>query len=288
MSCDGFLLIDKPEGPSSFAAVKRARKVFNTKKAGHCGTLDPLASGLLIVAVGKGTRLIPDLPIEPKIYEFGLQFGKTTSTLDREGEIIAEGGRLPSVDEIKNVLPEFTGKIIQTPPKFSAVKINGVPAYKLARKEKDFEIKSREIDIFELSLLDYNIENGLADMRVKCSGGTYVRVLCEQIAQKLSTYGYASYIKRVMIGKFSLENAVSLTCDDEEILDSLKGFWDIFNDRPRAIISAADEKELSHGREVEIDSCDEDRVFLYKENKELAAVAERKDTNKFGPKKVFI
>lgn len=288
MSCNGFLLIDKPEGPSSFAAVKRARKVFKTKKAGHCGTLDPLASGLLIVAVGKGTRLIPDLLIEPKVYEFGIQFGKTTSTLDREGEILAEGGRLPSADEIKDVLPEFKGTISQTPPKFSAIKINGVPAYKLARKEKEFEIKSREINIFELSLLDYDIESGVADMRVECSGGTYVRVLCEQIAQKLSTYGYASYIRRVMVGEYSLSDAVSLGSDDDEIYDSLKEFWDVFNEMPRAIVTLEDEKELSHGREITIDSCDKDQVFLYNEEKELVAVAERKDNNKFGPKKVFI
>lgn len=288
MSNDGFLLINKPEGPSSFDAVKRARRVFKTKKAGHCGTLDPLASGLLIVAVGKATRLIPDLPIEPKVYEFGVQFGKTTTTLDREGEVSESGGKIPNEEEILSILPNFIGKLEQTPPKFSAIKINGVPAYKLARKEKDFEIKSRIIEIFNLDLINYNKENGIADIRVKCSGGTYVRVLCEQIAKKLETYAYASYIHRVAIGNYSVENAISLNEEDDKILKALNSPWDIFKDVAKEFITIDDEKELSHGREISIENCRAERIFLFKENRELAAVAEKKDNGKFGPKKVFI
>lgn len=288
MSNDGFLLINKPEGPSSFDAVRRARRVFKTKKAGHCGTLDPLASGLLIVAIGKATRLIPDLPIEPKVYEFGVQFGKTTSTLDREGEVTESGGKIPKEDEINSILPTLIGKIEQTPPKFSAIKINGVPAYKLARKDKEFEIKSRLIDIFNLELIKFDENSGIADMRVICSGGTYVRVLCEQIAQKLETFAYASYIKRVMVGEYSVEHAVSLNEEDIKISEALSSPWDIFNYMPRALISEKDEKELSHGREISMDSCDAERVFLFKENRELAAIAEKNSNGNYGPKKVFL
>lgn len=285
---DGFLLIDKPEGPSSFDVVRKARRLFKTKKAGHCGTLDPLASGLLIVAMGKATRLIPDLPIEPKVYEFGVQFGQTTTTLDREGEVTFSGGVIPEEEEIKTVLSLLTGKIEQTPPKYSAVKINGVPAYKLARKDKDFELKSRTIEIFELSLLNYDKKSGEAQMRVKCSGGTYVRVLCEQIAEKLNTFAFASFIRRLMIGNYSVEDAVSFDKEDELIIESLTSLWDVFDGMPKAVISIIDEKEISHGREITLDSCNEDKVFLYRENREFAAVAERKENGKYGPKKVFI
>lgn len=288
MSHDGFLLINKPEGPSSFDAVKRARRVFKTKKAGHCGTLDPLASGLLIVAIGKATRLIPDLPIEPKIYEFGVQFGKTTTTLDREGEISESGGKIPSEKEITSILSNFIGKVEQTPPKFSAIKINGVPAYKLARKDKDFEIKSRTIDVFNLDLIGYNEKSGVADMRVKCSGGTYVRVLCEQIAEKLETFAYASYIHRVGIGDYSVENAISLNEEDDIVFKALHSPWNIFKEVQKELITVDDEKELSHGREISIENCEAERVFLFKEDKELAAIAEKKDNGNYGPKKVFI
>lgn len=288
MANNGFLLIDKPEGPSSFDAVRRSRKVFNTKKVGHCGTLDPLASGLLIVAVGKATRLINDLSIEPKIYNFGIQFGKTTTTLDREGEVVKSGGLIPSEDEIKKILPSLTGKIDQTPPKYSAIKINGVPAYKLARKDKEFDIKSRTIEISNLTLFNYNNETGEADMQVKCSGGTYVRVLCEQIAKELNTYAYASYIRRLKIGEYSVDDAVSLEAKDEKIANSLSSLWDIFQDEPKAIITEEQQKEISHGREISIDCCDDDKIFLFNKEEELTAIAVKRGNDIYGPKKVFI
>ena len=137
---DGFLFVDKPAGPTSFDVVRRVRKLLGVAKAGHAGTLDPLASGLLICAVGNATRLLPYVPAEPKRYAFRMKFGSETDTLDREGTVVAEGGRVPGRGEVKGILKRFSGQLSQLPPKFSAVKVDGVRAYGLARKKQEFNL----------------------------------------------------------------------------------------------------------------------------------------------------
>ena len=288
MSFDGFLLVNKEEGPTSFDVVKKARKVFQTKKAGHCGTLDPLASGLLIIAVGNGTKLIPYLSIEPKVYEFGLQFGTSTTTMDREGEIVKKGYPVPEEADLLQFLKELIGELEQRPPKYSAIKINGVPAYKLARRNEEFDIKSRMINIYELDLLNFNKAKGEAFLRVSCSGGTYVRVLCEQIAAKLNTVGFATCINRTTIGKYSVEN--SLSSEAEEVLwrEGLFSLYDIFKLEDHSFINEDDERELSFGREVTVKDTLGETVFLFKQNRDLAAVAQKKQNFTYGPKRVFL
>ena len=144
---DGFLCIDKPKGPSSFAIVAQVRNVLGAKKIGHCGTLDPAATGLLVIAIGKAPKLLPFLDLNPKKYVFSVKFGTQTDTLDSQGAETVTGGRMPDAAEIERVLPEFTGEIDQVPPSFSAVKIGGVRAYRMARKKRAVQLKSKKVTI---------------------------------------------------------------------------------------------------------------------------------------------
>jgi tRNA pseudouridine55 synthase len=206
---DGFLLINKPQEPTSFNIVSQIRKKFHIKKVGHCGTLDPLAEGLLVIAIGSATRLIQYLGND-KVYEFGVIFGKKTRTGDREGEVTEEYGEIPAKEKLLEAIPEFCGEIMQTPPAFSAVKINGKRAYELTRIGKNVEIKPRKIKIYSLQLNNYDFEKKTAAFRASCSNGTYIRSLAQDIAEKCGTISYCSFIKRISVGNFNLENAVSV------------------------------------------------------------------------------
>lgn len=204
----GFLLINKPEGPTSFNIVAKIRRNFGIKKVGHCGTLDPLAEGLLVVALGNATRLIQYLG-DDKVYQFEVIFGKKTETGDREGKITGECEKNPTKEELLAVIPKFIGEISQTPPAFSAIKIDGKRAYELARAGKEVEIKPRKINIYSLELLDFNFETKTAKFRTHCSNGTYIRSLAQDIAEICGTLGYCLSIKRTAVGNLELKNAVS-------------------------------------------------------------------------------
>ncbi len=206
----GFLFIDKPEGPSSFAIVSAVRRAFGVKRVGHGGTLDPAASGLLIVALGAATRLIPYAPLEPKTYRFGLKFGSRTDTLDKAGTVVESGGSVPSREALLAALPSFCGNLMQVPPEYSAVKIGGVRAYHLARRGLPPAMQSRPVSIRSLALLHYDEVTGEALIEATCSGGTYVRSLARDIAQALGTCGYASSIRRTALGPFPVAAATPL------------------------------------------------------------------------------
>ena len=197
---DGFLCVNKPQGPSSFKIVAQLRKVLKVKKIGHAGTLDPQASGLLVIAVGSSTRLIQYLPNEPKVYRFGLQFGSQTDTLDNTGSIIADGGSFPPSAQLQAALNRFHGEYLQVPPAFSAKKINGVRAYKMARNGDNPPLKPCKVTIHSLDLIQYDQDKGLAELELSCSGGTYVRALVRDLASELNTYGFASFIRRCRSG----------------------------------------------------------------------------------------
>lgn len=203
----GFLLINKPVGPTSFNIVAKIRRIFGIKKVGHCGTLDPLADGLLIVALGNATRLIQYLG-DDKIYEFEVFFGKKTETGDSEGQITGECDKIPSKEELLAAIPKFIGEISQIPPAFSAIKIDGKRAYELARAGQEVEIKPRKINIFSLELLDYDFDKKTAKFKTHCSNGTYIRSLALDIAETCGTLGYCLSIKRTMVGGLELKNAV--------------------------------------------------------------------------------
>ncbi|MBQ6487287.1 tRNA pseudouridine(55) synthase TruB [Candidatus Saccharibacteria bacterium] len=229
---DQIILVDKPAGISSFGVVAKIRRELKEEfgrkiKVGHTGTLDPFATGLLILLSGKMTKKSNEFLKLDKIYEAELKLGFVSSTGDPEGEIqpfhiedlsevttenegaspVTTGASdpCPKRKTVESVLRSFTGKITQTPPRFSAIKINGERAYKLARKGADFEIPSREVEIFRLEILDYSYPT----LKIRChvSSGTYIRTLAEDIGKKLGTGAYLTALRRTKIGNYRIEDA---------------------------------------------------------------------------------
>lgn len=206
---DGVLLVNKEEGLSSFDVVRKIKKALNTKKVGHCGTLDPLATGLLVVTVGKALKISRFLESDEKEYIATIKLGERTATLDREGEVIEKKDVSPfTKEDIEGVFKSLIGVIKQKPPIYSAVSVNGKRLYEYARENLEVEIKEREIEIKKLELLDYTSDS--LTYKVVCSKGTYIRVLCETIANKLNNIGYMTYLKRTRIGKLLVDNSYSL------------------------------------------------------------------------------
>lgn len=210
---NGWLIIDKPVGMGSTSVVNQTRHLLNAQKNGHTGTLDPFASGVLPIAFGEATKLIPFVTDGPKEYEFTLKFGSTTDTLDHTGQITASGGTIPSREQILAILPSFIGQITQIPPAYSAIKINGQRAYDLARKGEEVTISERQITIHNLQLLEI-LPDSQACFLVSCSKGTYVRTLGADIAAKLGTYGHLTALRRTKCANFSLADTI--------LLDNLK------------------------------------------------------------------
>lgn len=211
---NGWLLLDKPYGVSSHDAlrpIKHAlRKIHpdakskELPKVGHAGTLDPLATGLLPVAIGDATRLIPYIQNTRKQYQFTIRFGQERSTDDAEGEIINESPNRPNNEQIKQVIAKFIGDIAQTPPIYSAIKSNGKRAYQLARQGTQVELEKRNITIYSLTL-DKHHDDDFASFSVECSKGTYIRSLARDIGRELGCYGYVSNLRRIEVGKLSLD-----------------------------------------------------------------------------------
>lgn len=213
---DGILIVDKPKGITSHDVVDFIRRRFRIKKVGHSGTLDPLATGILVILVGKATKISNKLMSQNKEYEVVMTLGKRTDTGDADGKVIAEGGDFSgvSMDSIKAALAGFTGQISQVPPMTSAVRHKGKKLYELARQGIEVEREARPISIFSLDLLGYSRPD--VRLRIKCSKGTYVRVLCDDIGKALGCGAYVSQIKRTASGDFSIKDAV----DFEKIRDT--------------------------------------------------------------------
>ena len=209
---NGILIVNKPENITSQGVVSRVKKALNIKKCGHTGTLDPLATGVLPVLVGNSTKLSKYLVEHNKIYRAVIELGKKSNTGDREGEIIDTQKVPNNLDEnkIKNVLKEFLGKQIQIPPIYSAIKVNGKKLYEYAREDKKVEIPKREIEIYSIELIEFEKEKSTITFEVKCSKGTYIRTLCEDIAKRLETIGYMKNLIRTKVDIFSIEESYSL------------------------------------------------------------------------------
>ncbi len=205
----GLLLVNKPSGITSFKVVSIIRKKLNVKKAGHCGTLDPLAQGLMIVLVGKATKQQDKFMKQDKVYYAKIKLGIKTDTGDLEGNIISESDFSKiTVEQIKAVCNSFIGEIEQEPPMYSALKVNGKKLYELARKGITIERKKRKITIYNIDVLSFN--GNEIEIRVKCSSGTYIRVLAQDIGSKLKTDATLSYLRREEIGRYTLNDSVLL------------------------------------------------------------------------------
>ena len=206
---DGVLPIDKPYGCSSYDVIRRLKRTFGFRKIGHAGTLDPLATGLLLIVLGKATKASQTLMCGTKTYEGVIQLGVETTTYDREGEV-TQTRPIEGITEeiIRTVLQSFLGDQYQQPPIFSAKKINGIPLYKLARKGQEPKTTPNFITIFQCDLLNYDAPN--LHLRVRCSKGTYIRSLAHDIGEKLNCGGHLTELRRTRSGNFSLEQAVPI------------------------------------------------------------------------------
>ncbi|UJW75564.1 tRNA pseudouridine(55) synthase TruB [Rhizobium sp. SL42] len=204
----GWLVLDKPVDFGSTEAVGKIKWLFNAQKAGHAGTLDPLASGMLPIALGDATKTVPYVMDGRKIYEFTVTWGEERSTDDLEGEATRTSDKRPSEDDIRALLPNYTGVINQIPPQFSAIKIAGERAYDLAREGETVEIPSREVEVFRLTLL--NVETDRAHFEVECGKGTYVRSIARDLGRDLGCYGHISSLRRSFVAPFAEEMMVPL------------------------------------------------------------------------------
>ena len=209
---DGIIIINKPKKYTSHDIVRKVKKILN-QKVGHTGTLDPNATGVLPLLIGKGTELSKYLINHNKTYEAVLQLGEKRDTGDCEGNILdSKPVQIECLDKakIQNIFQSLIGKQQQIPPIYSAIKINGKKLYEYARKGENIEVQPREIEIYSLDIININIEKKQIEFRVKCSKGTYIRTLCENIAEKLQTLGYMKELKRTQVGEFELKDAITI------------------------------------------------------------------------------
>ena len=210
----GWLVVDKPAGMTSTAVVNKVRWALDAKKAGHAGTLDPDATGVLAIALGEATKTVPYITDALKAYTFTVRLGQATNTDDAEGEVIAESDLRPSDDEIKQALLPFLGEIMQVPPKFSAVKIDGQHAYKLARDGEDVELAARPLWVEELVLVDRPDPNHVV-LEMTCGKGGYVRSIARDLGAALGCHGHVKQLRRIWSGPFDAEDGLSIEQVDE-------------------------------------------------------------------------
>jgi tRNA pseudouridine55 synthase len=206
---DGAVLVDKPAGPTSHDVVDAIRRQFGIKKVGHCGTLDPNATGLLVIVLGRGTKLSERLMGDDKVYEGTIKFGETTDSYDSDGELTASLPVPPlTLDQLNAEAAAFTGDLMQMPPMVSAIKINGVPLYKLARKGIEVEREPRLVHIYHFRFTNYQEPHG--QFRVACTKGTYIRSLAHDLGQKLGCGAHLTALRRSASGKFDVADALPL------------------------------------------------------------------------------
>lgn len=272
----GFLLIDKDEDLLSNDIDYKVKKIFNTKKVGHLGTLDPFATGLLIIGINSATKLFPYIDEEKKTYRATLVLNKLTDTLDLKGKIIEEKNRKEiSIDKINEVFNSMLGKSKQIPPKYSAIHINGKRAYELARNNIDFEIQPKDIYIYDLKLLDFKNDEIIFITTV--SKGCYIRTLGLDIAKKLDTVGYLSKLRRLEIGSIKVDDAINI---NEVTTSSLIFPTSLFKDIK--IININNDRLLNlvrNGNVLSLKEKDEKLFLRYKD--ELLALYKKQDDNKY-------
>lgn len=245
-------MLDKPYNMTSTQAVGKIRWLFGAAKAGHAGTLDPLATGILPIALGEATKAVPQVQDGTKIYRFAIAWGAATTTDDTEGEVIAISEVRPERSALEAILPQFTGTIMQRPPIFSALKIDGQRAYDLARAGEVVELAPREIDVDAIAIIEHGAEQTI--LEVTCGKGTYVRSLARDMAEVLGTRGHVSMLHRAAVGPF--HDSEALTIDQLEALELdardalLKPVWAGFTDLPEIRLDPHQATAVRHGNAV--------------------------------------
>ena len=255
---NGWLILDKPLGVTSTQAVGRTKRIFNAQKAGHAGTLDPLATGILPLAFGEATKTVPYVMDAEKGYRFTVTWGRQTTTDDLEGSPTAERADRPDRQAILAALPDFTGEIMQTPPRFSAIRIDGERAYDRARDGEDFEIAAREVFIDVLDLVDMP-DADTAVFEAACGKGTYVRAIARDLGLALGCLGHVSALRRTRVGPFTEDRSISLdklqeisdnAADRAELEGVLDPVESALDDIPALPVSSDDAARLKRGQPV--------------------------------------
>ena len=300
ISKQGWINLYKPKNITSFKAINSIKKKFSINKIGHAGTLDPMAEGVLPIAIGKATKLIPYISNMNKEYEFTVTWGIQTTTDDAEGEILFESSYLPKKKEIEKKIINYIGFISQIPPKVSAVRINGKRAYKLFRENKKFTIQPKKVFIEDLCITDHSINK--TSFKILCGQGFYVRSLARDLAIDLKTYGHISSLKRSKVGKFSEKNSILL--DDllkigqtHEEINCISTTISMLDDiLAYEIEEKLDIENLSFGRSIKIDerkiinpssiNLDKKNIFLFKKG-DIVSIG-KLDGNLFKPNKILI
>ena len=248
----GWVVLNKPYDMTSTQAVGKVRWLFGAAKAGHAGTLDPLATGILPIALGEATKAVPQVQDGTKVYRFAIKWGSATTTDDAEGSVVATSDIRPERSALEAVLPDFTGTIWQRPPIFSALKIDGERAYDLARAGEAVELQPRQIDVDAIELVEHGSEQTV--LEVTCGKGTYVRSLARDIAETLGTRGHVSLLHRAAVGPFHDQDAVTidqleaLSLDERDAL--LKPVASGFVDLPEIRLDPQQATAVRHGNAV--------------------------------------
>ena len=254
----GWLVLDKPQGITSTQAVTRVRHLYGAAKAGHAGTLDPLATGVLPIAFGEATKTVPFAVEGSKDYRFTVRFGASTDTDDADGKVVATSDRRPMPAEIEAALPRFVGEISQVPPRYSALKVAGERAYALAREEQEFELAPRPAFVASLTLVDMP-DPDCCVIEAECGKGTYVRSLARDLGQALGTVAHVEALRRTRVGAFGEDGAISLAKLEElghsaagrdALLGVLRPVETALDDIPALAISGQDAARLKRGQPV--------------------------------------
>ena len=281
---DGFLVIDKPAGITSHDVVAFARRRLKIKKIGHAGTLDPLATGVLVLGVGSGTRLLEYLVGCDKEYEAEVVFGATSDTCDADGEIQRNWeAQIFTKADLEKVLPRFIGKISQVPPQFSAIKVNGKAAYARARAGEGFELQPREIEIYSIELVRFAYPT--VELKISCSSGTYIRSIARDLGEQLHTGAYLSKLKRTKVGDFNLNKTIPMKSIRMERLLPLEAGV-VFK---HLNLTRLEAEKIRVGQKIacrEGSSCN-DFVAGFFEGYLLAILEHEKNKNTLKPAKVF-
>ena len=269
----GIVIVDKPQDWTSQDVTSRLRRVFNTRRIGHGGTLDPMATGVLPVFVGRATRGVEFFEHAEKIYEATLRLGVTTDTEDITGTVLERREVNLSEEEFLAVLPQFRGKIQQIPPMYSAIKVDGKKLYDLARQGKEVERKPREIEIFELTCLEFAGET--AKLRIHCSKGTYIRTLCKDIGAAVGCGGCMETLRRVQAGEYTIGEAVPLAelLETEEPEKYLRPVDSMFRNYPEMTLSPKQEQRCRNGNSFSI-ALEDGTYRVYGQNGDFLALSQ--------------
>ncbi|MCC2096473.1 MAG: tRNA pseudouridine(55) synthase TruB [Hyphomicrobiales bacterium] len=248
---DGWLILDKPQGITSTQAVSRVKRLFNAKKAGHAGTLDPLATGILPIAFGEATKTVPFVQDGKKAYLFTVQWGVETDSDDAEGTVVHTSDLRPERAAIEAILSRFTGTIMQVPPSFSAIKVNGERAYDIARDGEKVELAAREITIDSLQLVEASRDEAVFEAH--CGKGTYVRAIARDMGRELGCHGHVTALRRTRVGPFTIEDAVpleDLEAEGAQPLDSLLSVEAGLTELPCVVVDRNGAARLRRGQSL--------------------------------------